>query len=406
MTWLFIVHKINKLILHPEFLSNHFGIDIVTAISFTSTLAGLTKTALFSICPSLFLLLANAEGSATSMEKAEQKALLYFWYFFIIAQFLGQIVWNMIIDIWFIGIIPDALLGLGILRQMATSVPTVLGPINAAWIISYVTISWPAFYFLQLPNLCLSFLRLDYFKRCMFTGGGSGDCVPYRIYIDNGYVFACMTALAPLCPLIGPCALLYFTMVAPMLRWLLVFQYRPDFDGGGDKWPKLHHIIMTSLILGQVITAASLFFLEHTKECVIILLCIPPTLFFNHLILEKYSRPYQDAALLQTGRMRSEHLNSKHAWLQREEYRRWLVDCHKASYLPTCLSGMGNNLLTSEPAVVIIEPPDREMLEENRLTIKKKRWSYIPEEHDSFRNMLTRQEGQKGGILHRQRFNI
>ena len=90
------------------------------------------------------------------------------------------------------------------------------------------------------------------YRLFLFPFSGPGAEVPYRIYVDSGYVFACMTALAPLCPLIGPFALLYYIVISPMLRWLVVFAYRPRFDGGGDKWPKLHHIIVTSLLLGQV----------------------------------------------------------------------------------------------------------------------------------------------------------
>ena len=81
---------------------------------------------------------------------------------------------------------------------------------------------------------------------------GPGSEVPYRIYVDSGYVFACMTSLAPLCPLVAPFGLMYFVILSPMLRWLMIFAYRPIFDGGGDKWPQLHHIIVTSLVLGQV----------------------------------------------------------------------------------------------------------------------------------------------------------
>ena len=41
----------------------------------------------------------------------------------------------------------------------------------------------------------------------------------------------------------------------------------------------------------------------------------------------------------------------------REKYRNWLVDCHKASYVPICLSG-GEDFLTVQPAVVV--PTSRE----------------------------------------------
>lgn len=145
-------------------------------------------------------------------------------------------------------------------------------------------------------------------------------------------------------------------------------------------------------------------------------LCIVPTLIYNSIILEKYLRPYQEAALLQSRRMYSHvgdssaHTNTS---LEQEEYRRWLVDCHKASYLPTALSGGTENLLTAEPAVVtsdgmasIVETEDirddglNGMEEESWDGKKKKDRNIIP------RTLLKRQKAQKGGILHRQRFNI
>ena len=58
--------------------------------------------------------------------------------------------------------------------------------------------------------------------------------VPYRIYIDSGYIFSCLTALAPVCPLVGTFGVCYYIAISPMLRWLLVFGYRPRFDGGGE----------------------------------------------------------------------------------------------------------------------------------------------------------------------------
>lgn len=58
--------------------------------------------------------------------------------------------------------------------------------------------------------------------------------------------------MAPLCPLLGSFGLIYFIVISPILRWLVVFTYRPQFDAGGIFWPKLHNVIITSLLLGQV----------------------------------------------------------------------------------------------------------------------------------------------------------
>ena len=86
----------------------------------------------------------------------------------------------------------------------------------------------------------------------LFSFSGPGAELPFRIYVDSGWILSAMTTLAPVCPLIGPFALFYFVALAPMLRFLVVFAYRPKFDSGGDKWPNLHHIVISSLLLGQV----------------------------------------------------------------------------------------------------------------------------------------------------------
>ena len=142
-------------------------------------------------------------------------------------------------------------------------------------------------------------------------------------------------------------------------------------------------------------TAITFLLKGNLVEGLIIGFCIIPTLLYNSIILEKFLRPFRDAALLQTGRMYHVTDNTN-SWVEREEFRRWLVDCHKASYLPTCLSGGRKNILTAEPALVISKDPTNEDSEgDNEMKPKK-----------SMRGLLHRQKAQKGGILHRQRFNI
>ena len=213
----------------------------------------------------------------------------------------------------------------------------------------------------------------------------------YRVDIDSGYVFVCLVSLAPLTPLIGIFGMLYFVLVSPMIRWMLVFSYRPRFDGGGDKWPKLHKIIITSLLWGQLLTCLVFLLKMNILEGIIIGLSIVPTLLYNDIILEKYLPPYKDAALLQTGRLHHNWSSNSSSWQEREEMRRWLVDCHKASYVPTCLAGGNENLITAEPAVT--EPTDDE---QNDVDINI----------SSVRKFLERQSTQKGGIIRRQKFNV
>ena len=140
-------------------------------------------------------------------------------------------------------------------------------------------------------------------------------------------------------------------------------------------------------------------------EGVIILILIIPTLLFDNIVRERYKHSYEDASLLQTSRMYCHDGASPTnitSYLEREEYRRWLVDCHKASYLPTCLSGNGAlDLLTAEPAVVISDKT-ASILE----TTDDDENQGSSEEHDSLRKLLKRQKAQKGGIFQRQRFNV
>jgi hypothetical protein len=101
---------------------------------------------------------------------------------------------------------------------------------------------------------------LSHLSHRLFPYSGPGGPPPYRIYVDSGTVFMCITALAPTCPVVAPFALIYYVVISLMLRWLLIFVYRPRYDGGGNKWPALHEIIISSLVLGQVRSFLDIFF--------------------------------------------------------------------------------------------------------------------------------------------------
>ena len=96
----YVVHLINSIFLKPNLFSAAFGIPYETAVSWSNTASGFTQTLLFSVSSSLFEVLANIEGSATSKGKSEQKALIYFWYFFFISRYMGQIIWDIAVRFW------------------------------------------------------------------------------------------------------------------------------------------------------------------------------------------------------------------------------------------------------------------------------------------------------------------
>jgi len=93
---------------------------------------------------------------------------------------------------------------------------------------------------------------------------------------------------------------------------------------------------------------------------IISVLSIIPTLTFRSVCKDTFEQCYNDAALLQTSELDGWSVNEDTSMLERERYRKWLVDCHKASYVPVCVNAE-DNFLTSEPAVVIATERDQDV---------------------------------------------
>lgn len=157
----------------------------------------------------------------------------------------------------------------------------------------------------------------------------------------------------------------------------------------------------SSLNHQKLVTGASFILKGNIYAGIVIVACTIPTLLFNSIVLEKFLRPFRDASLRYTGKIyntRNAKDETEDPWQAREEFRRWLVDCHKASYLPTCLSGGERNLLTAEPAMVVpkIVQPKEEIIGS----------ADLEKQNSNMRNLFQRQTAQKGGIMRRQRFGI
>ena len=116
----------------------------------------------------------------------------------------------------------------------------------------------PLQYLLQMNSFLFGCIGWKCCARCVM-GGGPGGPIPYRIYIDGGTVFLCVVALAPQSPLVAPMALLYYLFCAPLWRRNCIFMYRPKFDTGGERWPFLSDILITSVFVGQFLLILIVF---------------------------------------------------------------------------------------------------------------------------------------------------
>jgi hypothetical protein len=159
--------------------------------------------------------------------------------------------------------------------------------------------------------------------------------------------------------MVAPFSMLFFLFITPLLKWGFIFVYRPTFDSGGMRWPLLHRILMASIIVSQVLIALSFFLKRAFLVFMICLISIIPTWTFKSVCEDTFEQSYTDAALLQTSELDGWDVNEEMSITERERYRKWIVDCHKAAFVPVCVNAE-DNYLTSEPAVVIPTEKDIE----------------------------------------------
>ena len=234
-----------------------------------------------------------------------------------------------------------------------------------------LTTTFPIFYLFQFNTFLFSCLG---FKCCarLLRGGGPGGPLPYRIYVDTSVVFLCVVALAPASPIVAVVASIYFLVFTPMIRWLLIFVYRPDHDGGGRRWPLLFEMLISSMVLGQVFLTAMMALKRATGPATMAGLSIFPTLLFREYANNNFLRSYKDCGLLQTSTLDGWDRSKPSTMASREEYRRWLVDCHRASFVPICVAG-NDSCITLEPSVVVPDTNDRDVSSGNLSTAHRSR---------------------------------
>ena len=81
------------------------------------------------------------------------------------------------------------------------------------------------------------------------------------------------------------------------------------------------------------------------------------TLQFSGITKSRFMRCYEDSGLIQTCELDGWDRSKRTSKEIREEFRKWLTDCHKASFVPICLAGI-DNLITVEPSKVV--PTERD----------------------------------------------
>lgn len=316
---------------------------------FSGFIPALVWTGFYALCPPMFKAIANFGSNATSVADAERSALRYFWWFMIVSAFTGTSLAT--------AVLRGGGLNLGttfqsVIIEAASEIPSTISATWLNWIIVRVSLVLPTQYILQMNPFLFSWLRLKVLVRAV-QGGGSGGPIPYRIYVDSGVVMLCLLALAPASPLIAIACLVYFLFCVPMLRWVLIFLYKPKFDIGGARFPFIFDMCVSGVLAGQILLGAMLFIRKAFGPACMAIFPFPITLFYRWVLLKKYLKRFTDVALLQTSLLDGWDTNEESSTAKREEFRQFLVDCHKAAYVPVCIASEEATVITSEPAVVV-----------------------------------------------------
>ena len=125
---------------------------------------------------------------------------------------------------------------------------------------------------------------------------------------------------------------------------------------------KLYHplnfcpnVLSLHRLMHRALTPTYIHSITHLRFGPAILAAAPsiPTYLYRNFLINRFRRAYDDAGLLQTSLLDGWDNTIPTSVEKREEFRQFLVDAHKAAYIPVCIAGGATNILTAEPAVVI-----------------------------------------------------
>lgn len=90
---------------------------------------------------------------------------------------------------------------------------------------------------------------------------------------------------------------------------------------------------ISGLILGEILLSVQMLLKQAPGPAVAAAITNVPTVLFSKGIKERYLRAFQDAALLQTSLLDGWDTSTEYSIENREEFRQFLVDAHKAAYV-------------------------------------------------------------------------
>lgn len=328
------------------------GTQNVIFAELSGIISSVLLTGFFALAPQLFKAISNFGSNANSVINAERAAMRYYWWFMLITAFSSVHILNATLQIFTARDvnIDDSVTNL--LQDIAKSIPNQVSATWLNWIILRTTVVLPMQYLLQINTFLFYVVGMKCCARCVM-GGGPGGQTPYRIYIDSGVVFMCVVALAPASPIVAPVSFLYFLVCCPMWRRNSIYIYRPKFDGGGVRWPFLSDELISSLIFGHILMATMMILRSAYGPAIVASLPIFPIFLYRKIYRNKYFPAFSDAGLLQTANLDGWDTSEASSVEKREDFRRFLVDAHKAAYIPVCLASNADNSLTFEPAAVV-----------------------------------------------------
>lgn len=347
-----------------------------------SLIPGLLHTVFFSAAPHLFLFLANFGSGALSLPDAVHTASNYYWYFQVTTSFTGSFLAGILSSFFFFFGQTGDMYG-GTLREtlnlIAVNLPTVSSAIWLSWILLRTFLTLPLMRLCQFPALFFRALRWNCCARCV-QGGGHGGPLPYRDYVDSSVVVICSLTFCIISPLVTVASAIYFLIAIPCYRRQALFVNRPSFIDGASRFTFLSNCVMGSLYTAVVFSGVTFFFKNMFIQSLLCFLTIFPLVDFQKSIFKSFGVPFKDVGLMQAGLIRDTpttatagmagmagtsnyHSTRKSKQEEddnndeteeegiRERYRSWLIDAHKAAFVPICLLGSKEavGVLTSTP---------------------------------------------------------